>query len=286
MSRSDVHVHLGTGQEDPVEMLKAMDSVGTDRAVIISVYPADAGKDKGFGLGQVHVTNDPQVTLDNCKFLSKFCSAAPDRLIGFVWIEPRLAQAPLLVKQCLDMPGVRGVKMIPNHWYPYEERIFPAYAAVQDANAPILFHSGILFGFVDSSRFCRPCYYEALLHFPKVRFALAHISWPWTDECIATAGRFRAAVRRGERSMQMWIDLTPGTPEFYRKDAIDKALKYLGPERLLWGTDTSPANYANYGKEVKEMDRKILEEELKLDSAALEKIYHKNLDDLLGQRRP
>ena len=282
MPYSDVHVHLSTGSEDPKEMLKAMDKVGVERTVIMSVYPGERGKPLH---EQVAYAPDPKITLENAAFLSRFCAEAPKRLIGFVWLEPRLPEAPSLVKQCLELPNVQGVKMIPNHWYPYEERIFPVYSAIQDLDAPILFHSGILWGFMDSSRFCRPCYYEALLHFPQVRFALAHISWPWTDECIATAGRFRAAS--GEKHpFQMWIDMTPGTPRFYRRDAIDKAYQYLGAERLIFGTDTHPSNYAGYGKEVLDMDREILEKELKLDKKSLAKIFHTNLDDFLGSRKP
>ena len=39
-----------------------------------------------------------------------------------------------------------------------------------------IFHSGILFGFGDGSRFCRPVFYEAFLNTPGVEFALSHIS--------------------------------------------------------------------------------------------------------------
>lgn len=282
---SDVHVHLVSNTEKPREMLKEMDKNGVERAVIIGVYPG--AKDLG-ELEQTTEARDPAITLENAKFLSKFCSAAPKRLIGFVWIEPRVPDAPSLAKKCLNMPHIRGVKMIPNHWYPYEERIFPVYASIQEEDAPMLFHSGILWGFMDSSRFCRPCFYEALLHFPKLRFALAHIAWPWTDECIAAAGRFRAFSRRtGKKEHQMWIDLTPGTPRFYRRDAIDKAYQYLGADWLLFGTDSlAGKGYNPYGKQVIDMDREILEKELKLDAGACEKIFHKNLDAYLGARKP
>ncbi|MCD6469707.1 hypothetical protein J7L29_02790 [Candidatus Bathyarchaeota archaeon] len=43
--------------------------------------------------------------------------------------------------------------MIPDHWYPYDEFMYPIYERVEELGVPIIFHSGILFGFKDSSRF-------------------------------------------------------------------------------------------------------------------------------------
>jgi len=79
--------------------------------------------------------------------------------------------------------------MIPDHWYPYDEFMYSIYEEVEELGVPIIFHSGILFDFKDSSRFCRPVNYEVFLSFPDLKFALAHVSWPWIDEC--------SALRRG-----------------------------------------------------------------------------------------
>jgi predicted TIM-barrel fold metal-dependent hydrolase len=91
--------------------------------------------------------------------------------------------------------------MIPDHWYPYDEFMYPIYEKAEKLGVPIIFHSGILFGFKDSSRFCRPVNYEVLLNFPDLKFALAHISWPWVDECIALWGRFRSYTLREPNSI-------------------------------------------------------------------------------------
>ena len=167
--------------------------------------------------------------------------------------------------------------MIPHHWYPYDEVALPVYEKAQELRIPILFHSGILWGFEDSSRFCRPCFYEAMVHFPKVKFALAHISWPWTDECIATAGRFGAAVDYDMSKMQMYIDVTPGAPGFYREEALDKALKYIGPEKLIWGSDSRATTVGQNAKELYSRERVILGDILKRSEEDMEKIFSKNL---------
>ena len=44
--------------------------------------------------------------------------------------------------------------------------------------------------------------------------------------------------------MQMYIDCTPGTPMFYREEALDRALRYLGADCLMYGSDSRTASDA------------------------------------------
>lgn len=109
-------------------------------------------------------------------------------------------------------------------------------------NAPCLFHSGILYFKTISSRFCRPVYYEALLEVPRFRFALAHISWPWTDECLALFGQARAARNGGYSTAEMFIDITPGTPPDYRENALRHLLNFGAEDYLIYGSDQTLAS--------------------------------------------
>lgn len=216
-------------------------------------------------------------------FIAKFASTAPDRIIPFAHIAPQVKGAPDAVRYAKDM-GCRGLKMLPNHWYPYDEEVaFPVYEAAEEAGLPILFHSGILWAFGDSSRFCRPVYFEALMHFPGVRFALAHISWPWTDECIATWGRMNARCKRENAPHQMYIDCTPGTPRIYRSEAMDRAVQLCSCDWLLFGTDcrvsSGPGSFS--GQVLR--DREILGGELGVPEPEREKFFGLNLLSFVGE---
>ncbi len=93
--------------------------------------------------------------------------------------------------------------MIPNHWYPADPTPQACYAKINDYGKPMLFHSGILWGTSGTSKHCRPAFYEIMLLYPKIRFAMAHLTWPWTDECFAVcgnSGRPRAILRNGGAS--------------------------------------------------------------------------------------
>jgi len=261
---SDCHIHCAQDARGS-KILKAMDAQGMDKAVLIAPHMADSNKS----------------VVRSIQIIARICSPAPERLIGFAWVEPTLSDAVKHVQIAADK-GLRGVKMIPDHWYPYEERFFPVYEKVQELRRPMLFHSGILFGNMDSSRFCRPVFYEVMVHFPKIKFALAHISWPWTDECIAVAGRMRAAAGWRDMSrMQMYIDTTRGTPDFYRAEALDKALKYLGPERLIYGSDDHAPGDLAHSRWGIEADRNIICRQLGRSEQDFKKIASENLDAFL-----
>jgi len=282
----DCHVH-SRGNETVDEVIDAMDRAGVDKAIIFAPYPGRFGEAAGLNrkpteymqFSYLDVSEERQ--RESTRFISKLQSEAPDRIVAFAWIEPRLRNAVENIEEAVTKYECRGIKMIPDHWYPYEPRFFPIYEKIQELNIPVIFHSGILFGFKDSSRFCRPCNYEVLINFPELRFALAHISWPWTDECIALFGRFRANLRRDPKAktMQMYIDITPGTPSFYRREALRRALLYGAEDYMIFGSDSRASNFDN-ARRIAEMDRGILRE-LGYKSEVIEKIQSRNVERFL-----
>lgn len=86
-----------------------------------------------------------------------------------------------------------------------------------------------------------------------------------------------AAARDGE--IQMYIDITPETPKFYRRDALSKALAYGAENHLMFGSDSLASNIEN-AKYICEMDRSILRE-LGYSDEVIEKIQHKNVERYL-----
>ena len=289
----DCHVHLTMeGPEackNVEDVLRAMDEAGIDRIFLFSSVPRKIEvKNKC-----VIYKESKKKQRESIEKVAEVVAKDPERLMGFAWIDPCLPDAEDEVERAIVDYKLRGIKMIPYHWYPYEERIFPVYAKIQEMKVPIIFHSGISFTGGDCSRFCRPVFYEVLLHFPKIKFALAHIGFPWVDECIATAWRFQAAatmederyfrfeVNRKAKS-QMYIDITPGTPLIYRTEALRKAVNVLGEDRLIYGSDTvTILEMAKLFRNVLENDKRRLREELAVSKEAEEKIMGKNAMALL-----
>ena len=266
----DLHVHAW-GNETAPEILKSMDAAGLDKICLLAPPPK---------------MDRPMIAERSMRqwsdWLAGIAAEAPDRILPFAWIEPTLEGAVEEVDHAVNDLGFRGIKMIPNHWYPTDERIFPVYAKIEELGVPVLFHSGILFLHGDSSRFCRPVFFEALLHFPKLRFALAHISWPWVDECLAVYGRFRAATRWSGQPQQMWIDTCPGAPPAWRREALQKAFAYADNSHILWGSDAGGPNLAEHPATVLTNDRRILRQELGLSEATEHRWFGENAQAFLG----
>ena len=263
----DAHVHLREKCSGG-DVLKLMDKVGIERILLFSKYMPDS----------------PETQKESVDMVAAVCAADPARLIPFVYIEPTTEGAADTLAYGFDEKGIRGVKMIPRRWYPYEERLFPVYRLIEERRKPLLFHSGILWGKGATSRFCRPTYYEAMSEFPKLKFALAHSGWPWTDETVAVYGKFRSHTRPGGQEMQMFVDVTPGAPPLYHRDIYHKLLTIYGPDQLIFGTDRSlpsPDGYAG-GIEWFEIHRRILLEELEVGEETFAKIMRTNIDKFLA----
>ncbi len=240
----DCHIHI-TGEIDPAQLLKQMDANQVERVLLMS---------------QPHRSSLVQ-TRRNLQQVQKIMAVAPERLTGLARFDnPQLPGVAGLVREALTEMGFCGLKMIPDHWYAYEAHLEPFWELLNELRASVLFHTGILYGNDDGSRFCRPVYLEKLIHYPRIRFAMAHISWPWCDECLAVMGRMRAAVREGNPQWQSYVDLTPGTPRYIRKQALANALEYCGAERLMFGSDSALPGDLTFQRELIQRDSALLDE--------------------------
>lgn len=167
----DAHLHC-TGQERADDVLRSLDKAGIDMAVLLAPFLSE-----GYSL------HDPASLRRGNEHLARLVRGHEDRLIGFAVVDPRQAESSIDLRRAVDS-GLRGVKMVPTGWYPYDDAVQPLFATAHELGLPLLFHSGI---FIDgrSGRFCRPAFFEALREYPGLKVTLAHLGWPWCDEAIA-----------------------------------------------------------------------------------------------------
>lgn len=167
------------------------------------------------------------------------CTKGDGLLFPFFWIDPKEKGAKKQVDAAV-LRKVKGFKVICNYFFPYDKQALSVFRCISETGRPLLFHSGILWDHMDSSRFNRPAGFEALIDVAGLRFALAHLGWPWCDEAIAVYGKFLSARRkRGASIAELFIDVTPGTPPVYRKDALAKlfTVGYDVAGNVMFGTD-------------------------------------------------
>lgn len=229
----DGHVHIGYESKNDGSFILQMRLAGMEGGVIMSLSP------NGFGDRSAFYTHKERLE-------GLFAMVAGhETLYPFFWINPVAEDASEQVLLAESM-GVMGYKVICSSHYPCDDRAMKTYEMIAAAGKPILFHSGILWDGKPSSQFNKPVEFEPLLGIHHLRFCLAHISWPWYDENIAVYGKFLNAYSlHPDLSVEMFVDLTPGTPPVYREEALTRLFmsEYDVENNVIFGTDCNTLHY-------------------------------------------
>jgi predicted TIM-barrel fold metal-dependent hydrolase len=229
----DGHIHIEEGAPDPEGLLRRLSEAGLDGGALISLPPAS-----------FRWLSPPRPYSERLQNLMAW-SESRHNLLPLFWIDPMEDDAEEQVQQAIRQ-GVAGFKVICNRFYPEDRHALKIFRLVAQQHKPILFHSGILWDGESSSRFNRPAGFEALLEVKGLVFSLAHIGWPWTDELIAVYGKFLNALGTDAAlSVEMFVDLTPGTPAIYRREALMRlfTVGYDVEHNVIFGSDCSTAKY-------------------------------------------
>ena len=227
-----MHVHAENTPPSPKNLLERLALAGVYGCSVISNQPLEMDS----ALGTDFDTRLSEIL--------GWTAGYADRLIPVLWVHPYEDNACEKIKKAAEA-GVAAFKVICNNFYVGEQKSMDMLEKIAELNKPVIFHSGILWDGMPSSSYNRPANWEALLELKKIRFSLAHCSWPWIDECIAVYGKFLNALSKG-KDVEMFVDLTPGTPEIYREELFYKlfTVGYDVPNNIMYGTDCSAHNYS------------------------------------------
>jgi len=206
-----------------------------------------------------------------------------DRLFPIIWIHPYEENIIENIRKAVTH-GICGFKIICDDFYVYEEKCIEVLREIASLDKPVFFHSGILWDGKESSKYNRPVHWEALVNIEGLRFSMGHSSWPWIDECIALYGQFLNAstVRK---PAEMFFDITPGTPEMYREELLNKlyTIGYDTGHNIMFGTDSAAERYyPGWPSKWLDIDWKILEH-IGVSKENLENLYYNNIMRFLGK---
>ena len=245
--RIDAHVHMTGNESDSSRLMERLEKAGFDGAIVFSPSPNG--------------------------MLGKSC---PN--------QERLYK--LLRYTAAKTAGVKGYKVICSHFYPSDERAMELYRWIAAQDMPLMFHSGILYDGINiSGKYNRPCEFEPLLSIEGLQFSVAHLSWPWVDECIAVYGKFNAFLERnpGGKAAKMYLDITPGTPPTFREGALTHLFGngFKVEDIVFWGSDNHAEDYDHaYAERIRKRDYEIFEK-LGLPQEQQEKIFRDNVREFL-----
>ena len=226
----DGHIHLWNSDPADCDLVQRMADAGFYGGLLFSLPPA------GY---QERFTQVSSVRLEHLMAAGKSLK----KCFRFFWIDPLELDALEQLEKAAEA-GVDGFKVICDRFYPYEERPMQLFRRIAEMKFPLTFHSGILGDGKFSSLYNRPVYFECLMQIPNLRFALAHLAWPWCDEHLAVYLLFRCREAQCKDSAQMFIDNTAGTPHIYRHDAMEKLFNVCQvKDRMFFGSDFLAEDY-------------------------------------------
>lgn len=277
--RLDSHIHIclssgaeykGFSKQDQSAFLAKLKQGGIDGGIVLSVDPLSF---KNWS---------PEKRIND---ILTACDGV-DTLFPFYWINPLESDALAQIDFAVAA-GIKGFKIICSNFLPSDTACMDVLSKIAQVGKPVLFHSGILWDGMPSANNNRPGNFEALLDIPKLKFALAHVSWPWCDECIAVYGKFNNAYHYNSNvSCEMFVDVTPGTPRKWREEVFRHLFysEYEFRYNLMFGTDSEATNYnTSWATEWQlrddELYRKFVEANI---DDWLDHVYNKNLLRFIG----
>jgi len=184
-------------------------------------------------------------------------SIMPDRVIMLGSVDPADGKPALddLERQVRDYK-ITGIKLYPGDyahhgWHADDEKIgYPLWEKCRKLGVKyVAIHKGLPFS-IFTAKYCHPEDVDQCLDdFPEINFVLYHSAYPFLDELTMMAFRLTG------RKSNLYVDLG-GLFAILMKaphelgHTIGKLLKYLGPDNIIWGTDSpitgSPQPYIDF----------------------------------------
>ncbi len=178
--------------------------------------------------------------------ISAVVAAYPDRFYGYFMLDPTQSDAVERMNAAASNPHLHCVCLFPAmHTYPITDaRLVPILELASDHRMAVFVHCGALSVGVRRKlglrsqfdlRYSNPLdLHPVALHFPFLRFIVPHFG----------AGFLRETLMLADLCSNVWLD-TSSSNKWMQYEGLDlrgvfrRALDVMGPERLLFGTDSS-----------------------------------------------
>ncbi len=269
----DMHIHSFDHTPAPEVLLSEMEKAGVYGGCVFSNWPKEANPAVGTSFEE------------RLEEVLAWTRGYEDRLFPVLWIHPYEEDIINKVHVAVEA-GVAAFKMICTNFYVYEEKSMALLREIASLDKPVIFHTGILWDGAVSSNYNRPLNWEALLGIEGLRFSMGHCSWPWIDECIALYGKFLNSLTV-RNTAEMFFDITPGTPEIYRRELMTKLFEigYDVGHNIMFGTDSLANGYkSEWSGKWLATDGAIMDE-LGVSRQYRELMYYGNLMRFLGKTK-
>jgi uncharacterized protein len=120
-------------------------------------------------------------------YVANYVAQDPDRLIGFLSVDPTQDGWEEEMAFGHQELGMRGIKLLSMYagFYPHDERLDPLWEYATQHQLPVLLHTGTTFVAQAPLDCTLPRHLDPVAtRFPDVRIIMAHIGHPYEGECV------------------------------------------------------------------------------------------------------
>ena len=121
-------------------------------------------------------------------YVAGYVAAHPDRLIGFLSLDPTQHGWQEEMRHGHQYLGLQGIKLMPMYagFQPDETGLDPLWEYAAENHLPILLHTGTTFVSQAPLEAALPRHLDPVAtRFPDVKIVMAHLGHPYENECVA-----------------------------------------------------------------------------------------------------
>ena len=121
-------------------------------------------------------------------YVAEYVAAHPDRLIGFLSVDPTQVGWQEEMRHGHKELGLKGIKLLSMYagFYPHDPRLDPLWQYASDNQLPVLLHTGTTFVAQAPIDCTLPRHLDPVAtKYPDVKIVMAHLSHPYEGECVA-----------------------------------------------------------------------------------------------------
>jgi predicted TIM-barrel fold metal-dependent hydrolase len=220
-------------EADPAVLLKAMDKYGVDVACLL-----------------------PESMMDTTGYSSRWCTNGemarivetnPDRFLYQPNISPikhkGVKNTIWELEYWVKEKGARIFKFYPpEDTYINDQELWPFYAKAEELGIVLDIHAGFCWVPPGKSKYALPILIDDVARdFPELKINAFHMGYPYCDDLNMVAmGHPNVYV-----CLSLLVPWALGAPRKFAK-IIGEALRWVGPDKIIWGTD-----YAGFGVQIR-----------------------------------
>ena len=206
-----------------------------------------------------------------------FASAHPDKVIGFMSVNPNDDHCIEEMERGAHDLGLKGIKLGPMYqdFHPLNKKAFAVYEKAQKLNLPIIFHQATSYPRTAPLKYAPPVLLEEVaLAFPDLKMVIAHMGHPWYADTIVLI----------RKQPNVYGDISA---LFYRPwqyyNTLVLGMEYGQLPKLLFGTDYPVTTPEETLDGLRRINRIVEGTNLpRIPQDAIEEIIHRDALSLLG----